>query len=50
VAEDREITAHLDGDELERAFDPDHYLGASSSLIDRALTRYRASPASRGER
>jgi 3-carboxy-cis,cis-muconate cycloisomerase len=39
---DAAITTHLNSDELARALEPSNAIGASSSLIDRALGHYRA--------
>jgi 3-carboxy-cis,cis-muconate cycloisomerase len=36
-----ELAGELDGGELDRAFDPEGYLGAAGEFVDRALAAYR---------
>jgi 3-carboxy-cis,cis-muconate cycloisomerase len=42
LAEDDDVTAHLDRDEIARLLDPAGYLGATGELIDRALRAHRS--------
>src|SRR3954447_15132977 len=42
LAEDGEVTAHVDRDEIARLLDPACYLGATDALIDRALRAHRS--------
>jgi len=42
LAENGEVTAHVDRDELARLLDPAGYLGATGALIDRALRAHRS--------
>jgi 3-carboxy-cis,cis-muconate cycloisomerase len=41
LAENDDVTAHLDRDEIARLLDPAGYLGATGELIDRALRAHR---------
>jgi 3-carboxy-cis,cis-muconate cycloisomerase len=41
LAENAEITKHLDREALERLLDPAHYLGQSGVMVDRVLARLR---------
>jgi 3-carboxy-cis,cis-muconate cycloisomerase len=41
LADEGEVTAHLDRDEIGRLLDPSGYLGATDALIDRALAAHR---------
>jgi adenylosuccinate lyase len=41
LADDEAVTAHVPVEELERASDPEGYLGSAAELTDRALRLYR---------
>jgi 3-carboxy-cis,cis-muconate cycloisomerase len=41
LGEDEEIREHLSSQEIERALDPDRYLGSAGAFVDRALESWR---------
>ena len=50
LAQDPQITKHLNSADLDRLFDPQQYLGIANLFIDRVLSQYQASiPKSPGE-
>jgi 3-carboxy-cis,cis-muconate cycloisomerase len=42
LAEDPDVSAHLDGAALARVTDPSHYLGSAQAFVDRVLAEARA--------
>jgi 3-carboxy-cis,cis-muconate cycloisomerase len=47
LADDPAVTRHLDRDAIARCMSPEHYLGATSEYIARALARYASTPRTR---